>query len=139
MYAEALNEFAGPSDEVFHYLDLIRARGGLKGIKESWANFSTDPSKPNRKEGLREIIRKERTIELAFEGKRFWDLRRWKQINELNNQPMGWNVRGETADDFYRVVNIAQTPVNFTIKDYFWPIKESSLIGNRNLIQNYGW
>jgi len=139
MYAEALNEFAGPSDEVFTYLDLVRKRAGLKGVKESWANYSTIPDKPASQDGLREIIRQERTIELTFEGKRFWDIRRWKKIDELNVQPQGWNILGETREDFYKVVDIARIPVKFTIKDYFWPIKESDLITNRNLMQNYGW
>jgi hypothetical protein len=140
MYAEALNESEGPgNDEIFTYLDLIRKRAGLKGVKESWRDYSLNPNKPDTKDGLREIIHQERTIELAFEGKRFWDLRRWKQIGELNNQPMGWNVRGETPEDFYRVIAVAQQPVNFTIKDYFWPIKETSIVNNRNLVQNYGW
>jgi hypothetical protein len=139
MYAEALNEVSGPGDEIFTYLDRIRARAGLKGIKESWTNWSSRPDKPNTKDGLREIIRRERAIELAFEGKRFWDLRRWKQINEFNNQPMGWSVQGETREDFYKPVIVARVPVEFSIKDYLWPIRESSLVTNRNLIQNYGW
>ena len=139
MYAEALNEANGPSQDVYEYIDRVRNRVGLKGVVESWTNFSTNPNKPATKEGLREIIRRERTIELAMEGKRFWDVRRWKLINELNNQPQGWNIMGETAEDFYRVVDIARTPVRFTVKDYFWPIKEGDIITNKNLLQNYGW
>jgi hypothetical protein len=139
MYVEALNEFSGPSDEIYTYLDRIRARAGLEGIRESWAKYSNRPDKPNTQDGLREIIHRERTIELAFEGKRFWDLRRWKQIDELNNQPMGWNIQGETPEDFYRVVTVARVPVKFGVKDYFWPIRESNLSVNRNLLQNYGW
>jgi hypothetical protein len=139
MYAEALNEFSGPEDEVYTYLDLIRERAGLEGVVDSWKKYSSNPDKPSTQNGLREIIRQERTIELAMEGKRFWDLRRWKQISELNNQPQGWNVQGETAEDFYRVISAARTPVNFTVKDYFWPIKENDLIVNKNLLQNYGW
>ncbi|MGV8963504.1 MAG: RagB/SusD family nutrient uptake outer membrane protein [Candidatus Saccharimonadaceae bacterium] len=139
MYAEALNEYSGPSDEIFKYIDLIRERAGLDGVKDSWSQYSSNPNKPNSKEGLREIIHHERTIELAFEGKRFWDLRRWKEINVLNDQPRGWNVTGETPEDFYRVVNVAKQKVNFGVKDYFWPIRESNLSRNTNLIQNYGW
>ena len=139
LYAESLNEANGPVDEAFTYLDAIRARAGLKGVKESWASYSNNPSKPNTKEGLREIIQNERNIELAFEGKRFWDIRRWKQIAELNIQPQGWNVSGENAADFYKVTNVAQKPVKFSVRDYFWPIKENDLSVNENLIQNYGW
>jgi hypothetical protein len=139
MYAEALNEYSGPSDEIFYYLDLIRERAGLEGVKDSWNKYSSNPNKPDTKNGLREIIQQERTIELAFEGKRFWDIRRWKKISELNEQPKGWNILGETPEDFYRVTNVAKTPVEFSIKDYFWPIKEENLTTNKNLIQNYGW
>jgi hypothetical protein len=139
MYAEALNEINGPVDEVFTYLDLIRARAGLKGVQESWSTYSSRPGKPTTKEGLREIIHDERTIELAFEGKRFWDIRRWKEIEVLNEQPQGWNIMGETHTDFYRVMSVAKDPVEFTVKDYFWPIRISDLVVNNNLIQNYGW
>ncbi len=139
MYAEALNEVYGPNDETFYYLDKIRNRAGLEGIKASWKKYSNRPEKPDTKEGLREIIHQERTIELAFEGKRFWDIRRWKEIDVLNDQPKGWSVLGETNEDFYQVKLVADDTVRFTVKDYFWPIKESELTVNRNLIQNYGW
>lgn len=139
MYAEALNEYNGPDDEVFFYLDAVRGRVGLEGVRESWMKYSTLPEKPASKSGLRQIIQQERNIELAFEGKRFWDIRRWKQIEELNKQPLGWNFQGDNEDDFYRVTQVAQVPVKFTVKDYFFPIMESNIIVNRNLVQNYGW
>ncbi|MDR0743318.1 MAG: RagB/SusD family nutrient uptake outer membrane protein [Tannerella sp.] len=139
LYAEALNEYSGPSEDVFKYIDAVRARVQLEGVRESWEKYSTKPQKPNNKETLREIIHQERTIELALEGERFWDIRRWKKISELNEQPRGWNVSGETEEDFYRVIIVAETPVEFSIKNYLWPIRENELIINRNLLQNYGW
>lgn len=139
MYAEALNEAYGPADEVFFYLDKVRTRAGLEGVKESWRKYSTHPEEPDSQEGLRRIIHQERTIELAFEGKRFWDIRRWKEIDVLNDQPEGWSVLGETTEDFYKVKMVARDSVRFTVKDYFWPIKESNFWVNKNLVQNYGW
>jgi hypothetical protein len=139
MYAEARNEADGPSEEVYSYLDLIRERAGLKGVKESWLSYSNQPGKPDTKNGLREIIHQERSIELAFEGKRFWDIRRWKEIDVLNDQPRGWNTNGGNTEDFYKVMMVAQEPVEATVKDYFWPIRESDITVNTNLIQNYGW
>ncbi len=138
LYAEAMNEVNGPSPEVFQYLDLIRAKGGLPGVKESWSNFSRNPSKFSKKEGLREIIRRERSIEMALEGERFWDLRRWKDAPlELNKPITGWDVDQEKAEDYYREkVLFNQT---FSLKDYFWPIREHDLIVNKNLVQNPGW
>ncbi len=139
MYAEALNEVSGPSEEVFYYLDLVRERAGLKGIKESWQNHSSNPNKPDSKNGLREIIHNERSIELAFEGKYFWDMRRWKKMEELNAQPEGWNILGTNTDDFYNKIIVAKEPAEFTTKNYFFPIKESNIYVNSNLLQNYGW
>lgn len=139
MYAEALNEASGPVGEVFIYLDLIRSRAGLDGVKESWLNHSSNPDKPNTREGLRKIIQQEREIELAFESKHFWDIRRWKRIGDMNDQPRGWNVIGETKEDFYKVITLPRVPVSFSTKDYFWPIRESNLAVNKNLIQNFGW
>jgi hypothetical protein len=139
LYAEALNEYSGPSEDVFEYIDTVRARAGLEGVRESWEKYSTNPQKPNNKDNLREIIHQERTIELALEGERFWDIRRWKKISECNEQPAGWNAEGETAEDFYNVIVVAKKPVEFNVKDYLWPIKESELSVNKNLIQNYGW
>jgi hypothetical protein len=140
MYAEALNEAEGPVDEVFHYINLIRHRAGLEDVQYCWDNYTDLPKGYyNDQANLREIIRQERTIELAFEGKRFWDLRRWRKISEFNVTPMGWNALGETPEEFYIPTVMSKAPLRFTVKDYFWPIKESDLYVNRNLIQNYGW
>jgi hypothetical protein len=139
MYAEALNEADGPVGEIFKYPDLIRERAGLEGIEASWTKYSNNPEKINTKDGRRNIIHRERAIELALEGKRFWDIRRWKEIEVYNNDPTGWNIMGETPEDFYNPVSLRRESVRFTAKDYFWPIKESNLFVNKNLIQNYGW
>lgn len=139
LYAEALNEAEGPSASVFQYLDMIRDRAGLNGVQESWQNFSVNPSKPNSKDGLRDIIQQERLIELAFEGQRFWDLRRWKKAAEVMNAPItGWSVKGEDATSYYQVRTVYQQTF-VSPRDYFWPIPESALIQNPNMIQNIGW
>lgn len=139
LYAEALNEYSGPSAEAYQYIDYVRERAGLKGVVESWGKYSNDPSKPTTKDGLRSIIHNERTIELAFESKRYWDIRRWKKIDTYNVQPQGWNVLGETPEDFYKLKNVAEVPIKVTVKDYFMPIREWNIIANNNIIQNYGW
>jgi hypothetical protein len=139
MYAEALNEAEGPVDSVFYFIDKIRNRAGLHDLKYCWDTYTRLPKYYNDQNNMREIIRQERAIELAFEGKRFWDLRRWRKISEFNTTPMGWNVFGENKEDFYTLTNVATKPSNLTIKDYFWPIRESNLYVNKNLKQNYGW
>lgn len=139
MYAEALNEVKGtPDDKVYEYIDKVRERSALDGVVESWRNHSINPAKPLNKEGMREIIQRERMIELAFEGIRFWDLRRWKLSEKYMNKPIrGWNVYETKPEDFYQVQNIYD--LKFTKKDYLWPIQTSELLKNKNLIQNPGW
>ena len=138
LYAEALNEVNGPAPEVYEYLDRIRERAGLEGVLDSWRKYSRLSNKPTTKDGLREIIHRERTIEMAFEGQRYWDLRRWKTAMEELNQPItGLDVDQETTEAFNRQrVIFDQT---FSLKDYFTPLRENDLIVNKNLVQNPGW
>lgn len=138
MLAEASIEVNGPNDEAFTYLDKIRERAGLEGVKDSWRKYSSNPNKPDSKEGLRSILQQERLIEMAFEGSRFWDLRRWKIAQEVMSQPIkGWDIQQETLEGFYRqrVLFVPQ----FQLKDYFWPIKDNNILVNKNLVQNLGW
>lgn len=138
LYAEALNELQGPGTDVYTYLNLIRSRAGLPGVEEAWSNHSRNPEKYTTKEGLRDIIHRERNIELILEGQRFWDLRRWKEATDEYNAPItGWDMDQETAEAYYREkVIFSQT---FSLKDYFWPIREYDLIVNKNLVQSPGW
>ncbi|MDR1336754.1 MAG: RagB/SusD family nutrient uptake outer membrane protein [Tannerella sp.] len=138
LYAEALNETDRP-DEAIVYVDSIRARSGLKGVCESWSAHSKDPGKPDRKEGLREIIYQEREIELAFEGQRIWDLRRWKKAADFQNKNItGWNTGGRNAAEYYQPVTLFNQQF-VTPRDYLWPIATFSLQRNPNLVQNPGW
>jgi len=138
LYAEARNEYSGPDEEVYFYLDQVRQRAGLDGVLESWSQHSRFPTKPSTQDGLREIIRQERLNELAFEGKRFWDIRRWKIAEDLLNQPVkGWNMQGTNTEEYYNLVTFGE--LVFTTKDYFWPIREYALRQNKNLVQNPYW
>ncbi len=139
MYAEAMNEAYGPSDEVYNYLNLVRARAGLKTVQESWTNFSSNPTKYTTKDGLRDIIQQERLIELAFEGSRYWDLRRWKKSLQEQNKPiLAWSVNQSATNDYYQLRTLFQQRF-VGPRDYFWPIMESNLRVNPNLVQNPGW
>jgi hypothetical protein len=138
LYAEALNEVKGSGTEAYEYINKVRQRAGLKTVQDSWTNYSLQPGKYQTKDGLRQIIQQERLIELALEGSRFWDLRRWKRsFEELNKPVMGWDVDQETAALYYRPrLRYQQT---FKTRDYFWPIDYWDLLGNKRLVQNYGW
>jgi hypothetical protein len=138
LYAETLNESQGPSDEIYNYLNPIRARAGLPTVQEAWTKFSTNPDKYRNKDGLREIIHQERLIELAFEFNRLWDLRRWKKAVEEQNKPItGWDILNSSAEQYYREKTIF-SPTFYT-RDYLWPLSEKVLLTNPNLVQNPGW
>ncbi|MDR2425363.1 MAG: RagB/SusD family nutrient uptake outer membrane protein [Prevotellaceae bacterium] len=138
LYAEALNEANGPSPEVYRWIDTVRNRAGLKGVVESWAQ-STRTDKPANQTGLRDIIQRERLIELCFEGQRFWDLRRWMLAHIYLSQPVqGWSYRQDTPETYY-VIQQIWTKRRFLMRDYLWPLKTSSVIVNSNLKQNPGW
>ena len=141
LYAEALNEAEGPngehSAELFHYINEVRTRAGLEGVKASWDAY-TNNKKYETQGGMRQIIQQERNIELAFEGHRFWDIRRWGLAMEYFRQPIqGWNIEGATDGDFYNVTTLDR--VNYSLRDVLWPIAEAELLINPNLVQNPGW
>jgi len=141
LYAEAINEAEGPnganSVELFEYIDRVRIHAGLKGVKESWDNYANN-TKYNTQAGMREIIQQERMIELVFEGQRFWDIRRWKTApNIYQTNILGWNTMEYEDVLYYQPVFVYKQ--SFGIRDYFWPIKNSDITQNPNLVQNIGW
>ncbi|KAA6341907.1 RagB/SusD family nutrient uptake outer membrane protein [termite gut metagenome] len=141
-YAEALNETTQgederPTDEVYALIDEVRARAGLEGVIDSWKKYA-DSNKPLTKRGMREIIQRERKIELACEGQYFWDSRRWQAAQkEQNRLIQGWNVKAMEESGYYTPTTIYIQ--KFTRRDYFFPIPESDMINNPKLIQNPGW
>ena len=139
LYAEAENEVTGGSAVAISYVDKVRERAGLQGVVASWAAYSNNPSKYATQAGLRSIIHRERTIELMFEGQRFWDLRRWKEApDELNRDITGWNINAKTDAGYYKERTIFSQ--RFVIpRDYFWPIGNYDTRRNPKLVENLGW
>jgi hypothetical protein len=139
LYAEALNEVEPASNTAIQYIDKIRQRAGLKGVVESWTNYSNNPGKYASQQGLREIIHRERLIELAFEGHRFWDLRRWKKAySELNKDITGWTILGKTNETYYKE-RLVFSQRFMAPRDYFWPIGNYDIRRNPLLVENPGW
>jgi len=139
LYAEALNESKNtPDSEVYEYIDIVRKRAGLEGVVDSWRKYSSNPTKPSTKEGMREIIQRERVIEFACEGQYYWDSHRWKTAVKEQNRPIqGWDVSKSGLQDYYTVTTLYTQ--KFTYRNYFAPIPESDIINNPLLIQNPGW
>jgi len=129
-FAEAQNEFAGPSPEVYKAIEDIRKRAGLVPFALK-AGLTKDQ--------MRDVIRKERRVEMAFEEQRYWDVRRWKIAESVYNKPLrGMQITKNADGTFtYKIIDVS-TPV-FTSRMYRYPIPYSEIIKNKNLKQNDGW
>lgn len=138
MYAEAANE-VNPNDvRVLKYLNLVRERAGLPGVE------TLNPAIRGNQELQRAAIQRERQVELATEGQRYFDVRRWMIADKngegrQNGYVHGMNVRGEPndIDDFNRVVEASQ--IVFNRKMYLYPMPDSEMRKTKNLVQNPGW
>lgn len=138
LYAEALNESEGPGPNAYQWINLVRARAGLQSVQTSWSTWSSDNTKHTTKTGLREIIHQERMIELAFEGHRFWDLRRWKMAIQVLNAPIkGWDIDQVDVAPYNKEIILFNQA--FSQRDYLWPIEIAELQANPKLVQNPGW
>jgi len=145
MKAEAWNEYleAPDKEHVYDPLNVVRRRAGIPDIEKAWQNYSTNPDKINTKIGMREIIQQEWNIEFAFEGRRFWNLRRWlTAAEELNTKLQGWIITGQNQRQFY---NNFDGPVDVWSKrqfiaprDYLFPIRSEEILIS-GCEQNPGW
>lgn len=136
-YAEALNEYSGPVQDVYDQLTAIRKRAGIDPGADNLYGLKPGMTK----EEMRLAIRLERRVELAFEEQRFYDIRRWKIAENVYTQPlhgMKISVYEATGELTYNKVPIV-TPAFSAPKMYRYPIQYNTLIKNDNLEQNPGW
>lgn len=129
-YAEALNEadYAGNKSLVCNLLDQIRHRGGIIGNVANRADL-------NSQTAMRNFIHKERTIELAFEEHRWWDVRRWNVAGEA----LGRDIYGiDVAADGTITRKVAQQR-KWQDKFYLYPIPEAEVWKIGQDFQNEGW
>ncbi len=140
-YAEALNETGGPASEILFYVNKIRERAGILPYTTD-AVSATDTTQihvDNTKDALREIIRKERRIELSGEDIRYDDLRRWKEAEKvLNGHMHGMNFMAENETDFFQRVTVGKPRV-YKKSFYWWPVHQSEMDKNPNLVQGPYW
>ena len=131
-YAEALNESAGPVTEVHDAVNAVRRRSRMPDLPDNLTQTE-----------MRERIRRERRIELAFERHRFWDVRRWKIAEVVDKGPVhkvAITVNGTDTTYSYPVV---QTRVFDATRHYWMPIPQAEIdkAGKKavNFKQNPGW
>lgn len=145
-YAEAANEVYGPTGRGSHgysAYDIIKSLRSRAGIGTYVNGELTDPyleEVKNNKDQMRELIRNERRLELCFENKRFYDLRRWQvPLEQLNQTARGMQITQNTSTN-----ELIYTPIdveNRSYSDYmYWgPIPYSECLKFSNLQQNRGW
>ncbi len=129
-YAEALNEYSPGHADIKIYVDKVRQRAGVA--------MPVVPVGKSQVE-MRDIIRHERQVELAFEGHRIWDVRRWMTAPAiLGGQLKGVDITQTTPGVFtYNVVKVENR--TFEPKMYFYPIPQSELLKMPNWKQNPLW
>ena len=144
MSAEAWNEYLDqPNQHVYDMIDVVRERAGIPKVVDAWTNYARNPENVSTKIGMRSIIHQEWNIEFAFEGRRFYNLRRWMEAPQELNQPQyGWNILATDDRNFY---NNFEGPVvvwskrKFTApRDYFFPIRSEEILIS-GCTQNVGW
>lgn len=132
-YAEAANEAWGPTSagpHGFSAYDVIKALHDRAGVGNDYLDsISGDQAK------MRELIRNERRIELCFENKRFWDMRRW--MLDLNETAKG--VKIDQVGGVLQYTEIDVEPRNYASHMYYGPIPETEVLKWSNLDQNKGW
>lgn len=146
-WAEAENELNGPSKEVYNKLNAVRTRVGMPTV---------DEGKYGTKETLRELIHRERAVELAGEGIRRGDILRWKTtdgkmlaevvLNQTLERLVG-TVDMKGADPETRAtieLNAAADKKKiedrvFMPYNRYFPIPQRDLDNNDKLVQNPGY
>lgn len=119
MRAEALIESDPTNPEIYTLINAVRARVNMPSIE-------TAEGAGRSQSQLRDIVRHERRVELAFEGLRFFDLKRWGEVEAAYNRMRADNITGYNPQ--YR-----------GLKSETFPIPQGELDANKKLEQHPAW
>ncbi len=131
-YAEAQNEAVGPDQSVYDAVKLVRARVSLPPVPAGLSQTE-----------MRAVIRRERRVELAFEDKRWYDIRRWEITTKgpavLNSPEYGMRITIDpsTKKLIYTPVQIFKN--SFSEHMNWLPIPQGVIEQNKKLQQNPGY
>ena len=150
-YAEAANDAWGPDADptgvgftAYDVIKAIRERGGLGQVYDRTGKIIPDEyleECKSDKQKMTQLIRNERRIELCFENKRFWDLRRW--LMPLNESVKGMKIEKINPDQEdsplkYTVIDVEDRKYDNSYQLY-GPIPRGEVLKWSNLKQNKGW
>lgn len=123
-YAEAQNEASGPDGSVYNAINLIRQRAGMPDL----------PAGLNQSQ-MRDAIRHERQVELAFEEHRFYDVRRWKIAMDTENEPAYGITITKSGSDLIYTRKVALDGRKFEEKHYWLPIPRAEIQSSGNKLE----
>ncbi|MCU7549610.1 RagB/SusD family nutrient uptake outer membrane protein [Chitinophagaceae bacterium LB-8] len=130
-YAEAQNEAVGPDATVYNAINSIRSRQSV--------NMPAVPAGLSQAQ-MRDVIRNERRVELAFEEHRFYDVRRWKIAEVTENVPAYGIKVTKSGSSYTYSSKVAIDGKSFAAKHYWLPIPRSEIqASNNQLEQNPGY
>ncbi|EOR94214.1 putative outer membrane protein [Arcticibacter svalbardensis MN12-7] len=129
-YAEAKNENTGPDQSIYDAINKLRTRGGLP-------NLTTGLTQDQ----MREKIRRERRVELFFEGKRLFDLWRWRIAEDVFSKPLSaMKITVVAGKLVYQKQPAGGAKVTFDkSKNYLMPIPAAVIAQNPKITQNPGY
>ena len=147
-YAEAANDAWGPKADptgfgftAYDVIKAIRERAGLAtneiGVALPEGDVYLEECASDQAK-MTNLIRNERRIELCFENKRFWDLRRW--LLPINEMVRGVKIdrNEETSELTYTIFDVEERVFDNSYQCY-GPIPKNEVLKWSNLIQNKGW
>lgn len=147
-YAEAANDAWGPKNDptgigftAYDVIKKIRERAGLgtdvigRALPEGDAYLEECA---NDQAKMTDLIRNERRIELCFENKRFWDIRRWLLPIDEPVRGMSIDRNDKTKKLTYTVIHVEDRNFDSSFQ-YYGPIPKSEVLKWSNLKQNRGW
>lgn len=133
-YAEAKIEAGQIDASVYEAIDQIRQRAGMP---------VTDQAKYNDQATLRNLVRRERRVELAMEGLRWYDIQRWKIAEDVMNGPVYGSRLGTVDPEDGTLALTSERIVSeqriFDAKNYLWPVPQREVDINKKLEQNTGY
>jgi hypothetical protein len=128
--AEARIELNIEPEVALQYINAIRQRPDVNMPPLSGLTQQT---------ALREAVRHERMVELALEGSRFFDIRRWKTAESVCNMNQVEGIRYVDKETGQLVTITTDYKKKFTQRDYLWPVPYNERQLNTKLTQNNGW
>lgn len=137
LYAEALNEVNPNDSRVLEYIDKVRERAGVPLLSD------IKPEISGNKDLQRQAIIAERRVELATEGQRYFDVRRWMIAGNAPGEGgqggdfHGMDMNADTLEDFYKRTVIEKRV--WSEKMYFAPYRLEDIQNSNLLVQNPGY